>query len=72
MSASSIVFDSRFNVQFAEFWCGKPDKRGNYWVYPVTKVADGKAKYASRADRQTAMRWVDRMTMPKSKTAKAY
>jgi hypothetical protein len=61
MYASSVVFDSRCNLQFAEYWCGKPDKRGNFWVYPVPKVADGKAKHATKADQKIASGWVERM-----------
>ncbi len=26
MYASSVVFDSRYNLQFAECWCGNPRK----------------------------------------------
>lgn len=56
---SVIEYDSRYNLQFAEFHCAKPDKRGNRWIYPIAKVADGKAKYATKREQEIAREWVE-------------
>ncbi len=56
---SIIEFDSRNNLRFAEFHCAKPDKRGNRWIYPITTVADGKAKRATKAEQKIAAEWVE-------------